>query len=240
MAIGEPELFYPFLGLELASLALAFSPAGEWLLRVMSGARKIRTERDREYLTPIFESVYEDVKTNNKRISRKIELYIEETKDINAYAFGSNSISVTRGAMENLTEEQLKGVFAHELGHMNNGDTKVTLVMTVGNGAFTVLWLILKSAMRYKNEDLKFVFMFNAMIGFVVRCFTAIGDRHQEYMADEFARDNGYGEGLIETLYFFKELSAGEKMRLRDRLRASHPHLDKRIERLEKLREEEA
>jgi len=118
--------------------------------------------------------------------------------------------------------------------------TKVTLVMTIGNGAFTVLWLILKFAMtrgKYK-DDLSFVFLFNALIGFIVRVFTAIGDRHQEYMADQFAFENGYGEGLIDTLYFFKELSAGERLRLRDRLRASHPHLDKRIARLEGLRKE--
>ena len=235
LAMSDPEVFFAMLVLELISIAIAFSPLGEKILRVMSGARKIRTERDREYLAPIFEAVYSDVQAQNKRISQKIALYIEESKDINAYAFGSNSISVTRGAMEALSENQLKGVIAHELGHMNNGDTKVALVMTIGNGAFTVLWLILKSAMRFKNEDLKLVFLFNALIGFIVRVFTSIGDRHSEYMADEFAYQNGYGDVLIDALYFLQELSTGQRLRLRDRLRASHPHLDKRIARLESL-----
>ena len=234
LAFDDIEIFYAMLGLELASLALAFSPVGEWLLRVLSGARKIRTERDKEYLTPIFNAVYKDIADNNKRISKKIQLYIEETKEINAYAFGSNSISVTRGAMETLSEEQLKGVIAHEFGHMNNGDTKVTLVMTIGNGAFIVLWMILKLSMRkFNKSDLSLVFMFNAIIGFIVAVFLAVGNRRNEYMADKFAYDNGYSEGLIETLYLFREMSMGEKMKLKDRLRASHPNLDKRIARLE-------
>ena len=40
-------------------------------------------------------------------------------------------------------------------------------------------------------------------------------------MADEFAFDNGYGEELTSALYFLRELGAGQKLRLRDRLRAT-------------------
>ena len=119
---------------------------------------------------------------------------------------------------------------------MNNGDTKVTLIMTIGNGAFAVLWLILKLAMRgYSKADLKFVFIFNAILKFLMVIFVAIGDRRQEYMADKFAYENGYGEGLMETLTIFRDMSKGRRLSLKERLRASHPNLKNRLERLGKL-----
>ena len=237
IATDDIEIFWTLIIMELVSLVVAFSPLGEWLLRVISGARKIRTEKDRNYLMPIFNAVYEDVKESNKRISRNIQLYIDEDKDINAYAFGSNSISVTRGAMDCLTEEQLKGVIAHELGHMNNGDTKVTLVLTVGNGAFSIMWLFLRFASRKyeKSGDLAYVFILVGIIKFLMAIFIAVGNRRNEYMADKFAYDNGFGEGLLETLYLFNEMSGKERIPLKERLKASHPNLDKRIERIEQL-----
>ena len=237
LARNDIEVFYALLGLELASLLIAISPIGEWLLRTLSGARKIKTSRDKEYVMPLFNCVNEDALLLDGKISKKITLYIEETKEVNACAFGMNSISVTRGAIESLDEDELKGVIAHELGHIRNGDTFISLVMTIGNGAFTLLWLILKFAMtRGKNkEHLKLVFMFNAMISFVVTAFTAIGSRTSEYMADKFAFDIGHGQGLLETLYFFKDLSMGEKPTLADKLKSTHPNLDNRIEQLENM-----
>jgi len=233
----DVQVFYVLLIAELASLILAFSPIGEWLLRVMSGARRIKTKKDSEYLMPLFNAVYEDARGYNRHLSRRIKLYIEEDKDVNAFAFGTNSISVTRGAIESLDEDSLKGVIAHEFGHISNGDTKATLVMTIGNGAFVLVWLFFKFFLtRGKHkDDLQLIFLLNAIIAFLVTALIAIGNRRSEYMADKFAYDIGHGEGLLETLYFFKEMSMGGRMKLRERLRSSHPNTDNRIKRLEKL-----
>lgn len=240
IAVEDIGFFWVLLIMELVSLVVAFSPLGEWLLRVMSGARKIKTEKDEEYLMPIFNAVYEDVKANNKRISRNIQLYIEEDTGINAYAFGSNSISVTRGAIESLSEEQLKGVIAHEFGHMNNGDTKVKLVMTVGNGAFAILWIFLKLISRGHKSDMAYVFILVGIIKFLMAIFVAIGNRHNEYMADKFAFENGHGEGLTESLYMFREMDRGHRRTLKERLKASHPDLNNRIARIETLQREKS
>jgi len=45
MAFSDIETFFAFLGVELASLIVAFSPAGEWLLRTLSGARKLKDQQ---------------------------------------------------------------------------------------------------------------------------------------------------------------------------------------------------
>lgn len=239
VAQDDINTFWVLLIMELVSIAVALSPLGEWLLRVMSGAKKIKTQKDSEYLMPIFDAVYEDVKENNSRISCNIELYIEEDSSINAYAFGSNSISVTRGAMEALSEEELKGVIAHEFGHMNNGNTKVALVMTIGNGVFAILWFFLKLISLRHRSDMGYVFALVAIIKFLTAVFIAMGQRHNEYMADKFAHENGHGEGLIDTLYMFREMEKGQKRSFRERLKASHPDLNNRIARLEKLQRDE-
>lgn len=63
---------------------------------------------------------------------------------------------------------------------------------------------------------------------------------NNEYQADEFAHQIGYGEELIESLYLLQKMSLGEEMALLERMTASHPLLAKRIGRLETLQEQES
>jgi Zn-dependent protease with chaperone function len=64
--------------------------------------------------------------------------------------------------------------------------------------------------------------------------------RNNEYQADEFAHQIGYGGDLIESLYLLQKMSLGEEMALVERMTASHPLLAKRIGRLEMLQEQES
>lgn len=232
----EPTAFFVLLGIEIVSLIIAFSPVGEWLLRLTTRARKIKTNKDKEYLMPLFEEVYKNAIEQKPKISRNIKLFIDKSKEPNAYAIGSNTIAVTRGAIETLSEEELKGVMAHEFGHLYNGDTKVELVMIVGNGAISLLLLVFKLFLRVFDRDIFFLLIaINAIFTFIIQAFLSIGRRKNEYMADRFAYDIGYGAELIDSLYLFQELQAEDKRKFWERLTSSHPDLENRIAKLENI-----
>jgi Zn-dependent protease with chaperone function len=54
---------------------------------------------------------------------RKVRVQIDETRELNACATGHHTIAVTKGMLDELTPDELRGVLAHELGHLLSGDT---------------------------------------------------------------------------------------------------------------------
>ena len=71
------------------------------------------------------------------------KIYMVENKSPNAFATGRNPqravVCVTRGLLELLDEEELKGVLAHELAHVKNRDTLVMTVTASVAGAIMML-----------------------------------------------------------------------------------------------------
>ncbi|GAF91227.1 unnamed protein product, partial [marine sediment metagenome] len=70
-------------------------------------------------------------------------IYMVENKSPNAFATGRNPqkavVCVTRGLLELLDEEELKGVLAHELAHVKNRDTLIMTVTAALAGAIMML-----------------------------------------------------------------------------------------------------
>ena len=104
------------------SVAYSLSPIGESIIRRKTGAEPVKTLMDRNKLIPIFEEVYASAVEMFPRISRHIQIYVIEDRNVNAFATGRHTIAVTRGAME-LGDNELKGIIAHEFGHLAHGDT---------------------------------------------------------------------------------------------------------------------
>jgi heat shock protein HtpX len=71
------------------------------------------------------------------------KLYWLPTKTPNAFATGRSpkhaSIAVTAGILELMSEEELKGVLAHELSHVKNRDTLVMRIAAAIAGAISML-----------------------------------------------------------------------------------------------------
>ena len=55
---------------------------------------------------------------------------------VNAFALGRNTIVVTRGIMSALSDEEIKGVLAHEFAHIVNKDTQIAMLVTVATNLY--------------------------------------------------------------------------------------------------------
>lgn len=244
--------FFVVLIMYIISIRIAFSPIGEQILRFLNGTRQLETRREKEYLIPLFEDVYNEAKLFDKNLIQNIEICIIDAMYINAVALGQKTVAVTKGAVESLSEEELKGFIAHELGHIANGDTKALLLTIIGNGIFSIFIVISKAIINIitfgtETYDRKgffgFImilskFLFDIMLFFFLflgQVILSINSRKNEFNADEFAYKIGYGEPLIDALYLLQDMCISDKMNLVQKLKASHPHIAKRIGRLEQI-----
>jgi len=71
------------------------------------------------------------------------KIFVIPTESPNAFATGRNpkhaSVAVTHGILGLLNDEELEGVLAHELGHVNNRDILISSVAATIAGAITML-----------------------------------------------------------------------------------------------------
>jgi heat shock protein HtpX len=71
------------------------------------------------------------------------KIYVIPTESPNAFATGRNpahaSVAVTHGILNLLTDDELEGVLAHELGHVKNRDILTSSVAATLAGAITLL-----------------------------------------------------------------------------------------------------
>src|SRR5256884_7913126 len=102
-----------------------------------------------------------------ERITQKIglpmpKIYVIPTESPNAFATGRNpahaSVAVTHGILGLLNDEELEGVLAHELGHVNNRDILISSIAATIAGAVTMLanmgkWAMIFGGMERDDRD---------------------------------------------------------------------------------------
>jgi len=93
-----------------------------------------------------------------ERLTQKIgipmpKIYVIPSDSPNAFATGRNprhaSVAVTQGILQLLSDEEMEGVLAHELGHVNNRDILISSVAATIAGAVTMLASMGKWAMIF-------------------------------------------------------------------------------------------
>ena len=224
------------------SQAVAFSILGEKLLRLLNHIRRLESSKEKEYLRPLFQEVYNKAKDNNPELE-KIDIYITDSAVVNASAVGKHTVAVTKGAIHTLSEEQLKAMMAHEIAHIVNTDTAAMIYAMVGNGIFSAIVLAFKlicwiigfiwNGNRKRNFIEVIADWIVSVFLFLMTILMALSDRKAELRADEYTVTLGYGEDMVEALYLLEKISLGKDRSITEKLLARHPRVTRRIENLE-------
>lgn len=226
-------------------MLLGDTPLGEWLLRRRE--KCVQTQfADFQHLQALFVEVCQRAGADPGRY----RLYLSLKKEKNALAAGKKTVVVTSGLMKLRDDRQIQGVLAHELGHHLLGHA-VWLRFTyfsnlVGRSATETYvlagkltaWLSRVPLLGLLVVPLKWLLIFwlKLLNGFLLVPFTIgklFGYRRNEYAADHFAAQLGYGEGLRDFL-LYEVLPQEEQPGFFRRLFHTHPQSEKRILRLEK------
>lgn len=97
-----------------------------------------------------------------ERLTQKIgipmpKIYVIPSDSPNAFATGRNpnhaSVAATQGILNLLTDEELEGVLAHELGHVRNRDILISSIAATVAGAITYLAEIARWGMIFGGYD---------------------------------------------------------------------------------------
>ena len=195
------------------------------------------------------------------------KLYIIESDALNAFASGINektfAVTLTRGIINTLNDEELEGVIAHELTHIRNRDVRLLIVTigfvgifaTIADFAFRMLLNGSMSSSRNRKNDkgggalvLLIILLVAGAIYFLSILFKLALSRSREYMADagavELTRNSLAlasalkkisGHSTIREVQNdeVKELFIDYKAQGFFSLFATHPPIEKRIQVLE-------
>lgn len=240
------------------SLLVALSPFGEMILRFQTGCKKMKVPEQINYIEPIFREVYDKARRLNPSIPEDVQLFINSDEDPNAFATGRKTICITEGLLK-MPTDQIKATLGHEFGHLAYKDTDLILVVSVGNlivSAFIVgIRLFIEVIHILFGICTIFVggsegtiaslvnSIYHALISAVVIgltwVWTQIGvllvmksSRANEFEADEFSFDLGYGDGLCILL---NSIGSSHKKGLFANLASSHPDKNDRIAKLQEL-----
>ncbi len=171
----------------------------------------------------------------------------------NAFAVGrrgAGTVVISQELLQTLDIEEVEGVLAHELAHIDNRDV---VMMVLGQGVASIVAIVAQWAVLLTGENDIADFFLAIVVGqitqMLVMLFVFAISRYREYVADsDAAAVTGNGEALASAL---EKISSGNK-RANDsavdakvnalaifgqerglaRLFATHPPIEKRIDRL--------
>jgi len=147
-------------------------------------------------------------RTENKRVYNLVEnlcissgmtmpkINIIEDDSLNAFASGLDNrtftVSLSRGIIDKLNDEELEAVIAHELTHIKNRDVRLLIISIVFVGIFAFVSEALLRSMRFGRigRDKKggagiIIALLLALVGYLIASlFRFALSRKREYLAD--------------------------------------------------------
>lgn len=129
---------------------------------------------------------------------RTPKIYIIEDDSLNAFASGINentfTISLSRGIIDKLNDDELEGVIAHELTHIRNRDVRLMVVSIIFVGIFAFIAQMAFRSLQFGafsrrnnkgNGPIILIAIVIAAISYFIAILLRFGiSRSREYMAD--------------------------------------------------------
>jgi heat shock protein HtpX len=193
-------------------------------------------------------------------------VYVIEDDSLNAFASGINqktfSVSLSRGIINKLDDDELEGVIAHELTHIRNRDVRLLIISIIFVGIFSFLAEMALRSLRFgtggRKKDGGYIILIAIAVTAVcyfISLFLRFGiSRSREYLADAGAAEmtkKPYAlanalrkvdeDPLIEAVtrsdvaQLFIDNPQTEKKSFFSGIFATHPPIKKRIELLEQF-----
>ena len=231
------------VGIMGAILLISLTPIGEIILRFLMGCKK-GTAQERQKINDLFNTVCASADVNPS----KYNLYISNDAKPNAWAIGATTVAISKGLMAEADDDEIQGVMAHELGHITLGHTLwATLTYASGQIGYGILmFYVFITKVCSVLSYIPFLGFIMApiiwAIAFFLKLFEWIvsipfslgmmfGSRRNEYAADKFAAQIGYGAGLHSFLW--RVVARYEKKEgFWGKLNSTHPRIEKRLARL--------
>lgn len=247
------EASAPLIVCYIATVLISLSPAGEWTLAALAGAREIKRKDIKIRLIPLLEIVFEQAKEKTPSMISSIRLKIIHDQASNAFAIGQRTICVTDGLL-NLSDEEIMAVFAHEVGHLAYQHSAIQLLIGGGNlfisGCLLIImvicWIItalcgLITGIATRNffAGVFATLAVSISAGLIwlwtkfCMLFLMWSMRQNEFVADEYAYKLGYGAMLASVLD--RHMCSAPDNGLLKALYSTHPHSDDRIAHLQEL-----
>lgn len=143
------------------------------------------------------------------------KLWIVHTPMANAFATGRNpkhaSVAVTKGILDLLDHDELRGVLSHELSHVKNRDILIgtiaaTLAMAIGYLAHMLRWSVFLGGRSDRDRGNGLSALFVAILMPIAASLVQLSiSRSREYLADETgakaSRDPLALASALEKLY---------------------------------------
>lgn len=177
-------------------------------------------------------------KPDNPRLWRVVEnlaitdglpmprVYIMDDPAPNAFATGRDpehaAVCVTAGLLDIMTDTELQGVLAHELGHIKNYDIRVSMIAFALTAVISLLADVMLQASFFRNNDNEEggnsgLFLLLGIVAAIVAPIVATViqlaiSRQREYLADATgALTTRYPEGLASALEKIGQVGSATK-----------------------------
>ena len=238
------------------------TPVGDFIVGLFIPSRR-QSLRDEKKISSLLQELQEAYQEKfGARITPKIQIL--DMPMIEGLAYGGRISAISTGLLKSASEEEIAGVLAHEIGHLHYRDGFYNILYLVAGIPFFIFQYFLLGAMfaafGAPEEDKKdedgfggFVFMLIifGLAAYFVPFFLALWFlgwpviwmikliEHttkwpQEYKADRFAAELGYGPALISLFERIEDEDVRGQYGFLSKYAHSHPPTALRIDRLER------
>jgi heat shock protein HtpX len=179
---------------------------GDRIILKMSGAKEIQPKKHpkHKYIDNVVEGL------SIAAGIPKPKIYLIDDSAINAFATGRDpkhsSITFTTGALSRLDRDELEGVAAHEISHIQNFDIRFSMMVTVMVGIITLLAdMFLRIRFKRDDDAPALLVVLGLVLSLIAPLFARLIQfaisRQREYLADASAvKLTRYPLGLAEAL----------------------------------------